>query len=245
MTSPPTNPRRLCPHDITGGRRLSVVHHDTVEGGTKALVLPDILRKIGADVYVYASPSWGYAQFALAVACAEVGATARIYVPARKQPSTPTQAAIAAGAVVEQIRPGYLNVVQKRAADWSAAHGARLLPFGLHMPEMTLGLVGLAEQIYPQPEPDARVWVAAGSGTLWQALQLAWPRSVFGVVQVGKPLRADWLRGPDCLYVAPEKFERPAKQPPPFPSAANYDAKVWQFIQQDARDGDVFWNVAG
>jgi hypothetical protein len=46
------------------------------------------------------------------------------------------------------------------------------------------------------------------------------------------------------LYAAPEKFEQDAKVKPPFPSCSNYDAKAWRFIQEYARPGALFWNVA-
>lgn len=45
------------------------------------------------------------------------------------------------------------------------------------------------------------------------------------------------------LWVAPEKFEQPAKSPPPYPSCDNYDAKVWQFVSRHGSDGAVIWNV--
>jgi hypothetical protein len=36
-------------------------------------------------------------------------------------------------------------------------------------------------------------------------------------------------------------FAQNSKILPPFPSALNYDAKVWQYL----KPGDLFWNVAG
>lgn len=44
--------------------KILVVRDDLVPGGTKARVLPDLLR--GGQEYVYASPAYGYAQIALA-----------------------------------------------------------------------------------------------------------------------------------------------------------------------------------
>ena len=237
---------RLCPCDIPGGRRVFIVPHHLVRGGTKALVLPSLLRAMGCSAYAYASPSWGYAQHALAVAGGLLGVDMYIHIPARKVLSVPSALAAGAGATLHQHRPGYLNVVQKRASDFAFATGARLLPFGLHMPDMRIGLVELARMIEPQPVPGVRVWVAAGSGTLYRALREAWPACTFGLVQVGKPIDRNDLRACDVLHVAPEKFEQPAGgELPPVPSAAHYDAKVWRYVLQHAEDGDLFWNVAG
>lgn len=45
------------------------------------------------------------------------------------------------------------------------------------------------------------------------------------------------------LHVAAEKFWDPALRPPPYPSVANYDAKVWQFVEDYGEEGDYVWNV--
>lgn len=234
---------------LPDGRFVFVVRHDHVPGGTKALVLPGILNGIAGGTptrFSYATPSWGYAQHALAATCVSMGHEAHIFVPARKERSVPTALAADAGAVLHEVRPGYLSVVQKRQVEWLVDNpGAVGLPFGLHMPEMDTGLIAVAHGMVPQPPRAARVWVAAGSGTLWRALMRAWPDNLFGVVQVGKAVDFSNMRAGDLFHIAPEKFERPAKQPPPFPSAPNYDAKVWQFVVAHAKDGDVVWNVAG
>lgn len=233
---------------LPDGRRVYVVRHDHVPGGTKALVLPKILTDLAGGTptkFSYATPSWGYAQFALSVTCKAAGHEAHIFVPARKERSVPTALAADAGAVLHEVRPGYLSVVQKRQAEWLVDNpGAVGLPFGLHMAAMDAGLEDVAHSM-TRPPKGRRVWVAAGSGTLWRALVRAWPSCKFGVVQIGKEVDLTELRAGDLSFVAPEKFERPAKQPPPFPSASNYDAKVWQFVIAHALDGDVVWNVAG
>jgi hypothetical protein len=80
----------------------------------------------------------------------------------------------------------------------------------------------------------------AGSGTLTRALQRAWPHAAFHAVRIGSAPDA----GRATLHMAPEPFERDAKQPPPFPSCGNYDAKAWRFILRHATPGALFWNVA-
>lgn len=93
--------------------------------------------------------------------------------------------------------------------------------------------------------PPKRVWVVAGSGTLLSILYRVFPTSQFGVVQVGKKIWPDQLElDRTQLYVAEEKFFEVSKQPPPYPSVATYDAKVWQFVLQHGENGDLVWNVA-
>jgi hypothetical protein len=233
---------------LPDARTINVVRHDKFIGGTKAIVLPQILSNManGKPVhFTYATPSWGYAQHALAVSCKRIGCTAHVFFPKRKEPSLPSQLAEQAGAIMHPIKPGYLSTVQARQRQWQEANPDSIaLPFGFAMPELSEALTSFAKTIKPQPTPSARIWLAAGSGTLWQSLAKAWPNNRFGVVQVGREVKHKPQAG-DLLFKAPESFERIAKVPPPFESAANYDAKVWQFVLQHAASGDYFWNVAG
>lgn len=214
---------------------LLVVRDDLIPGGTKRRVLPALLT--GAAEYVYASPAYGYAQVALAHACREAGLQATVFTAKRKEPHARTVEAARAGAKVVMVPTGYLSNVQAKARAYAAAAGARLLPFGLDTPGFVSALAGVARALAVRP---AEVWTVAGSGVLTRALQRAWPGARFFAVQVGKVPAA----GKAELLVAPEPFERDARQPPPFPSCSNYDAKAWQFVRRLAGPGALFWNVA-
>jgi hypothetical protein len=143
------------------------------------------------------------------------------------------------GARILQIPNGYLSVVQARARDYCAANpSAKLLPFGLADPVFVDALAEIARAL---PVVPTEVWTAVGSGTLTNALQYAWPRAQFFGVAVGAVPK---FTGKARIYAAPEAYEQPAQEPPPFPSCGNYDAKVWRFIKQRAQPGALFWNVA-
>lgn len=212
-----------------------VVRDDEVPGGTKRRVLPGLLTR-GRE-YVYASPAYGYAQVALAHACYEVGGRATVFTAQRREPHARTAEAVQAGAKVVPVPHGYLNVVQAAARRYCEQRGAELLPFGLDDPRFVELLADVARQVKVRPK---QVWTVAGSGTLTRALQLAWPKADFRAVRVGRPPDA----GRAFLYDAPEKFEQDARDPPPFPSCSNYDAKAWQFVKAHAQPGALFWNVA-
>jgi hypothetical protein len=100
-------------------------------------------------------------------------------------------------------------------------------------------LAGLADVARALPIKPAEVWSVAGSGTLTRALQMAWPRARFYAVAVGKEPDA----GRAVVMRAPEAFDQAAREPPPFPSCDNYDAKAWRFMRDQAVDGALFWNV--
>lgn len=214
-----------------------IVRDDLLPGGTKRRGIPALFAEHpGKTEFVYASPVQGYAQIALAFACADAGKKGTVFLAKRAIRHPRTLAAIEAGANVVEVAPGYLTNVQAKARVYCRERGAVLLPFGLDCEEMIEALADVARSLRLAP---SEVWVASGSGTLTRALQRAWPEARHFAVQVGKepwPGKAD-------LLVAPEKFEQDAKEPPPFPSCGNYDAKVWRFFRERAKPGALFWNV--
>jgi hypothetical protein len=215
---------------------LLIVRDDLIPGGTKRRVLAGEL--VGADEFVYASPAYGYAQIALAHACRDVGARATVFVAKRKELHPRTREAVRAGAKVVQVPAGYLTVVQARARAYCEATGAALVPFGVDTPRFRDLLAGVARSL--SITAPREVWTVAGSGTLTRALQVAWPDATLHAVQIGKAPDA----GRAQLHLAPESFQDDAREPPPFPSCSNYDAKAWQFIRRLASPGALFWNVA-
>lgn len=214
---------------------ILVVRDDLLPGGTKRRVIDRLL--VGADEFVYASPAYGYAQVALAYACRDLGLRATIVTAARRVPHPRTVEAAAAGARIIPVPCGYLTVVRAAARRYADESGARLLPFGFDDPAFVAALADIARSL---PVTPSELWSVAGSGTLNRALQLAWPNARAYAVRVGQPPHV----GAATLLTAPEPFERDAKEPPPFPSTANFDAKAWRFICRQACQDAVFWNVA-
>lgn len=224
------NPPVITEHD-----GFYVVRDDLLPGGTKRRALYVLFD--GHDEYVYASPVYGYAQVALAYAAKDHGKRATIFCAQRKDIHPLTREAAKAGALIYQVPVGYLNVVKARAAEYCSKTGAALLPFGLHTPPFVHALADIAKtlEIFPH-----EVWSVVGSGALTNALQLAWPEARFFGVQVGAEAKNV---GKAEIFIAPEKYEQPARMPPPFPACSNYDAKMWRFIKQHASPGALIWNV--
>lgn len=213
-----------------------VVRDDLVPGGTKARVIHLLFDD--REEYVYAGPCVGYAQVALAYACRERGKRATLFCAKRGTRHQRTLDAIAAGAAVHEVDCGYLTVVKCRAEEYCEKTGAVLMPFGLDAEVIVNAIANVARLI---PDPPREVWSVAGSGTLSMALQEAWPSADVHAVLIGKQHERV---GRARLWVAPEKFEQDAKEPPPYPSCGNYDAKLWQFVRQHASPGALVWNVA-
>lgn len=216
---------------------ILVVRDDLLPGGTKRRAM-HVLFDDKHNEYVYASPVYGYAQVALAYACRDYHKLATVFCAQRNDYAPLTLEAIAAGAAIVEVPMGFLTVVQARVREY-CAHSAyrKMLPFGLDDPTFIAALADVARALPVKPH---EVWSIASSGVLTRALQLAWPDATFYGVRVGAEPNAG-----KCVtvYQAPEKFERPARVRPPFPSCLNYDAKAWQFIKQHASKGALFWNV--
>lgn len=238
---------RVEPIDLPGRRRIWVVRDDETPGGTKARVIGPLLE--GVSEAVYASPAEGFAQVALAYACASRRIRSSVFVAARAKRHRNTQAAITAGAEVHEFRPGYFSVIKKRAEEYCERTGATLLPFGLDDERVLEEVAALARMVGAQNEiPDVaharEVWCVAGSGVLARGLGRAWPLARLRCVQIGRQLLPGDVPELAEIFEAPEPFSRDARHPPPFPSCSNYDAKAWPFILSHASDGALFWNVA-
>lgn len=132
--------------------------------------------------------------------------------------------------------------MQARAKDYAKASGARLVPFGVDLPE---AITRLADAALATGLDAQEVWCAAGSGVLARALAKAWPRARRHAVQVGRELAPEDVANA-TIHVYPRPFSDVAKAISPFPSDPHYDAKAWETMT--ARKGPgrvVFWNVAG
>ena len=200
-----------------------VVRDDLFPGETKARFLPTLFD--GADEVVYASPAEGGAQTALATVAAQLGKRATIFVAQRKQPHPRTLMAKRLGAQTVRVSPGYLNVVQARAREYSHQTGALLAPFGFDTPGAIQAIAQAALSTEIQPD---EVWCAGGSGVLARGLAQAWPNASRHIVQVGRPLGPNDVAGA-TIYKYPKPFKWATKSAPPFPSDPHYDAKAGSF----------------
>lgn len=227
----------IAPPRVDRVAQLLVVRDDLLPGGTKRRALLRVLPQLGGSEFVYASPAYGHAQLALALACRDLGVRATVFVAKRATPHDRTLAARAAGAKVVQVPHGYLSNVTAKARAYAAEAGASLVPFGLDDPRFVDAIAEEARALVLDP-PET--WCASGSGVLARGLQAAWPRARAFAVRVG----AEPNVGSAERIDAPERYEQGARNPPPFPSCPEYDAKVWQFAAERAAPGAVYWNVA-
>lgn len=206
--------------------RFDVVRDDLIEGGTKARYLGALFND--AHELVYASPAQGAAQIALAVVAKSLKKRATIFVAQRADLHPNSAIAKKNGALIKQIEPGYFSVVSARAKAYAekkkgVKHVRALAPFGLRIPQAQQCI---REMCLPIAENYDEVWCAAGSGTLAEALSIAFPFARIFAVSVGHKIQPGEAGRAKVLRYDRD-FDRPARVTPPFPCNSTFDAKAW------------------
>lgn len=242
------NPKIIVDTVHHGDKEFRVVRDDLLPGGTKQRGI-GVVATYPQNELIYAGPWNGYAQVALSIAGKIYNKTITLFMT-RDDYITNTRAKMFGGHF--KVIPG-ATLKELRSAAEQYARGQddrRLMEFGFDSPEfrgelerqIIAALAGV-EQV--DRDFAQTIWLVAGSGTLLSVLYKVFPRANFAVVQVGKTIWPDQTDPSRTkIYTAPESFYNEAAAPPPFPSAARYDAKVWQFVEQHGQSGDMVWNVA-
>jgi hypothetical protein len=244
------NPTLVIQQLNTNNINFNVVRDDLLFGGTKQRAFK-MFESITQKTLVYAGPSNGCAQVALAVIAKKYNKKAKIFLSINKnQYHNLTIRARMLGANIQFINNAPLKLLQSNASNFvnSDTHNHYLVPFGL---ENSLFKDTLYSQIIDASKNTAlndrfskfNFWLVAGSATLLHTLYKVFPNSTFNVIQVGKTIWPDMINDRTKLYIAPEPFYSDAVSIPPYPTVSSYDAKLWQFFIQDGKEGDFIWNV--
>jgi hypothetical protein len=248
--------------------QVHVVRDDLLTGGTKQRAAVPYLQDLSLEGHreiVYASPFAGFAQVALASSARHLGLACTLFcerdqgVPLQSGETGPphafTQLAKSLGAKII-LAPNLGKAELLAEAHAREQPGAFRVPLGCNAPSFRKYLKAeiskqwqlVLDGVGATPRT---LWLPVGSGTLANAFRDIVPleTAVRGVdVRVLDPedSRLQLLSGRPGVRMQPatEPFDRPAIAPPPLPSNAHYDAKLWAFVVAEGQDGDVWWNVA-
>jgi len=246
------NPKIII-HDVTYEDKIfKVVRDDYLLGGTKQRGIIEFCKKQkDYDEFVYAGPSTGHAQIALAIGAKNTGKQATIFLTKTKPMTLQTRLARKIGAtILEQKYRTPLKELKLIAADYvKNKPRAMLLKLGFDDHNFCEALTnGICSALDNQLQLDGKYnfWLVGGSGLLATILHKMFINSTFNVVQVGKEIDEIICGDRFKLYKAPEFFYDKANDSPPWDTVLTYDAKVWQFVNKYAKgDGnDIIWNVA-
>lgn len=223
---------------------VTVVRDDLVPGGTKARFVEALFT--GFDEVVYASPTQGGAQTALALAARKLGKILTLFVAASEHKHPRVLLSQQLGARIVEVKLGFLSNVQAKARRYTddqtflRARRVRNLEFGFGSREVIASIAEVGRQI-PRPE---MLWCAAGSGTLARGLAAAWPDVPRFVVQVGHRLTPHEA-GHGTVVVFPRPYSHQHPKEPPFPSDPTYERKAYWTMLEHIGDAQAsFWNTA-
>lgn len=244
------------------GKKILVTRDDRLPGGTKQRACAPLLQSLmkqGHRRFVYASPFSGFAQVALAYVCSILQVQCVLVCekdqrfPTEKRLHPFSQQAQDYGA--EVILVGDLTEAELMASQLNLKDDSLYkIPLGFDCEEFTLHLsqeLKKAWDIINRCQKIKTLWLPVGSGTLTRSFLAILPDGIkvkclnvhvlpetdHRITSLKADKRVDLLQ-------APMKFHDPALVLPEIPSNLFYDAKIWHLLEQEAQDGDLWWNVA-
>lgn len=223
---------------ITTADGLAIVRGDLLEGGTKKLALLDYLPRRRYNQFAYAGTVFGSGGWALAETCAELGYDCTLFIAKNDMKPHWLERIATLGTTIVWCDPKPADHIHHDIAD-RYPHLDNL-PLGYNDPDFITSLSAVIKTTLDN-HTVTDLWLPALSGVLARAAGLALPQAHIHAVSAAK-------HPGDCgratLYIAPEKFHRPAKEPPPYPSCPYSDAKVWQFVRAQKKAGALIWNTS-
>lgn len=221
---------------IENYKGIDVVREDLLEVGSKARAGEFLIATCKYDTIVYVQPRFGYAGISLTKLCKMYNKKLVLFMPSSKEVSEHQAYCIENGCTVYFYRIAAMPNLNRIAKKWANDNNAFFVPLGLNHQLVTAMIIKTASKIN---EPKS-FWTAFSTGVLNRALQIAWPNSEANGLAVARNIQ-EGERGRANIVCHYQLFEQNSLILPPFPSALNYDAKVWEYLKK----GDLFWNVAG
>jgi hypothetical protein len=228
---------------------INVLRDDLLKGGTKSVILNNLLDK-SINEWVYASPVYGGLQIALSHWCKSNNKKATIFCAERNELHENTKLCADLGANIIQIPYGYLSNIKSKANEYCKQNNAQQIPFGLDT-EMSRDIISnrMKDIIKIIGKEPNEIWCAVGSGVLVEGIIRGTKTAKIYGVQVGKEYNIGinkFTDGFDRLTILkyPKSFDKNSDIIPPFKSTQNYDAKAWEYCINKKGDGEIlFWNV--
>lgn len=206
-----------------------------IPGGTKRRALGRLLPTISQTGLTYAGTIFGHGALSLALACADHGKTAHLFLSCNDKDHPMLAQLRDAGAKIHCASPAPIAELNVRAAAWAAENGAHHFPLAFDHPAFHDAMIGCLQSL--DIAAYSEIWCVSVSGTFARALHAAFPKVALKTVSV--------VAGGNSDFYAPEKYHRPALSPPPYPACPYTDAKLWQFAEKNAARGALVWNIAG
>ena len=223
-----------------------VVRDDLIEYGSKCRFGDYLVKNCEYDTLVYVQPRFGYAGISLSYLANKYNKKLVLFMPSSKEISEHQAVCIEKGAITKFRRIAAMPNLNRIAKQWAEKNDAFFIPLGLVNPFVTACIVKTCDSIIKEWGHPKHIWTAISTGVLSRGLQIGFNRTTFHSVAVARNLKEGEL-GNSEIFSHPKLFTQNVSKDwvPPFPSASNYDAKVWEYMKIHGEDGSMMWNVAG
>lgn len=212
-------------------------------GGLKAIAAEKYIASIKNDVVVYCAPRTGHASYAIAKLAKMYKKKAVFFAPASSHAAPGQYCVMSEGAQLRFVRIAAMPVLNSYAKKWAEKYGAAFLPFGLSgVPEVTAGIVNLADYLAEKYGFPREFWCATSTGTMIRGLELGWLNATPKTVAVARNIHVGEIGWAD-IRSSTVPFLQRSKIQPPFPTTACYDAKAWEPCLDEGKRNSVFINV--
>lgn len=221
---------------------LNIIRGDLYPGGIKCRVLTELFHNdIAENEVVYCGCYFGHSGFALGLAGLTTGKKITLFLPAPYQ-NTYIQRQIESLNNVRCIitKHTHQDDMVNEAKIYAEKNSAYYLPVGF---DYNLFIDKYIGQIHELKISPSELWVSGGSGVSARCLIKAYPNAKINVVNLNVRKNSE-LGTAHKIWNIPEKLSEPAINPPSYPSAKYYDAKIWQIIKRYASSDAYVWNIA-
>ncbi len=231
-------------------RTVKVVREDYLVGGSKQRAAAAILVRLAAKGYktiIYRGPINGIASAAIGYLCSIIGLTAVSIINAQRDHKSHYNhymmhlAALHGTKIIEVNKEAADVEVKKIVASYENTF---VIPLGFDFDEFREEVYN-ALSVYKDhfTKDTVTLWSATTTGNMLRPLYKLFPSFKFACVLVGFKDESYIDHARSKIYHAPETYYQHAIRRPPYPAAADYDAKIWQFILTSAENGDIIWNI--
>ena len=232
--------------EVVDHEGFMVVRDDLIEFGSKCRFGDYLVKNCTKDTLVYVQPRCGFAGISLSYLANKYNKRLVLFMPSSKEISDHQAICIERGAIPKFRRIAAMPNLNKIAKKWAEDNNAFFIPLGLVHMTVTAAIINTCDRIIKHYGCPKQVWCAISTGVLSRGLQIGFHKAEFHSVAVARNLKEGEL-GRSKVYSHPKAFTSNVDldHKPPFPSASNYDAKVWQYMKELGQPGALMWNVAG
>lgn len=222
---------------ITKFVNFHVIRGDMLRGGAKMPALLKYLPRLNHTHIAYVGSVYGSGAWAVAEACATLNLQCSLHI-AKSDYTPPWLSDLdKTGATLHWHTPSPVEAIHKRITeDHPEIYN---IPLGFDTPDFIEDMASvLRDSIPSQP---SQIWIPTVSGVLVRSACLAFPEAKIHAVSAA---RHHGDIGRATVHMAPEKYHKPALNPPPYPACPFSCAKIWQFAEKTAISGAYILNVS-